>query len=181
MDPLVELFDYPQTIWRGERWKLEGGQPGGKLIDLGEHVFHLVFPCGKSFQSKSFLIQKDKPSPNKIQNKVPGNDFNIQSDCYTRKTISGKEVLEANPSGPQTCLTHDTRAQSDSAAMVFRPPGEPHLLYKVRGGGGIPLQGHNVLPNKTIQGEAVIYSCSTGQRLGSATIRLQFIWFCSNV
>ena len=151
MDPLVELFNYPRTIWRGEVWNSDPA--------WGSSLFHLVFPYGKSFaiiKRSGILLKKD------------GIDFNILSDCYNRKTKSGGEFLEANPSGPQTCLTHDTALHYDSYAMVFRPPGEPHLLYQVREvGRGSRVQGvhSDETSSDKVLGDAVIYSCTTGHTL----------------
>ena len=68
-DPLVELFDFPRTTWRGEATRVEDGH------DNGYPLFHLVFPYGKSF-----VILKRKNSGK--TEKQTGKDFSILSDCF---------------------------------------------------------------------------------------------------
>jgi hypothetical protein len=110
LDPLVTVFNWPQTIWRGEMWRMHSGE------DKGWVYFHLVFADGTSTR-----FRKSKPSGNTQGD--PGRSgsyvWDLCSDCSN--------------SGPlKTCLKHKTSAPYGMFGAVYRPAGQPEMLFKVR-------------------------------------------------
>jgi hypothetical protein len=108
LDPLVTVFNWPQTIWRGEMWYKY--QTSG---DVGFVYFHLVFANGISA-----MVRKDKKS-GETAGWPPSStfDWDLCSDC-----VSG---------GPRKCLKHKTNALHNMFGAVYRPAAQPGLLFKV--------------------------------------------------
>jgi hypothetical protein len=80
LDPLVTVFNWPQTIWRGETWQVGGDH-------LGWVCFHLVFADGTST-----VVMKSKTDGN--THRDPGMSANYVWDLCS-VCVAG---------GPRHCL-----------------------------------------------------------------------------